>query len=91
MTPSLIWWKAVAQTCPSCGDVDVHHSRPRSPLERFRRRLTGRVPFRCHHCAWRGWRREVEPGLADAERPIERELTESELERLDPGARGEGK
>jgi len=70
--------------CPQCGQQELHHSRPRSFAERARRWLTTRVPVRCHACGWRGWRpplaHEVEIGLRD----VHRELTEDELERLDP-------
>jgi len=46
--------------------------------------VTGRAPFRCSLCGWRGWR-VVEPedppkGL----REIHRALTEAEIERLEP-------
>jgi hypothetical protein len=51
-------------------------------MERMRRRLTGRVPFRCHACNWREWRNEFAPG--DGPREIHRTLTESELATLEP-------
>jgi len=52
-------------------------------VERIRRWLTGQVPFRCHACDWRGWRRDqTDPPTGP--RGIHRELTESELDRLDP-------
>jgi hypothetical protein len=45
--------------------------------------VTGRVPFRCHACNWRGWRNEL--ALAgDGPREIHRALTESELANLEP-------
>jgi len=46
--------------------------------------MTGRAPFRCSACAWRGWR-VVEPDEgAKGLREIHRALTEAELERLEP-------
>lgn len=52
-------------------------------MERVRRRITGRVPFRCHDCNWRGWREESAPA-ADGPREIHHALTESELATLEP-------
>jgi hypothetical protein len=46
------------------------------------------VPIRCHDCGWRGWRRT--PTLmpaGSATREVRRQLTEHELERLDPEKR----
>ena len=48
----------------------------------MRRRVTGRVPFRCHACNWRGWRAELAPGIGPRE--IHRALTDSELAKLEP-------
>jgi hypothetical protein len=45
--------------------------------------MTRRVPFRCHACNWRGWRNEFPRG-ADGPRGIHRELTDSELAKLEP-------
>ena len=80
-----IWWYlgGVTLPCPECGKASLHHSLPRSLIERVRRRLTGRVPFRCHACDWRGWRLDVEP-MTKGTREIRRELTDTELEGLDP-------
>ena len=78
----------MALLCPRCTGA-MHHSRPRSWVERARRRLTGLVPYRCHTCNWREWRNDAVPGL-DGPREIHRALTEAELERLEPDAvRGE--
>jgi hypothetical protein len=61
----------------------MHRSRSRSWFERFRRRLTGRVPYRCRVCHWRGWR--IEPAdSADGPREIHRALTDAEIELLEP-------
>ena len=41
--------------CPKCGSVDLYRSTVKSAWERFRVRVTGRRPFRCLSCQWRGW------------------------------------
>ena len=41
--------------CPSCGEFRLFKSRHRSFLELIRRKLTGKRPYRCHKCGWRGW------------------------------------
>jgi hypothetical protein len=73
---------SVSFVCPRCHGT-LHHSRPRSWVERVRRSVTGRAPFRCHSCNWRGWRTDARPrphGL----REIHRDLTDAEIERLEP-------
>ena len=73
----------MALFCPSCGGRDVHHSRLRSRFEMLRLFLTGRAPFRCRTCRWRGWRRNDGARAAEL-RIIHQDLTDAELERLDP-------
>ncbi|MFB3855560.1 MAG: hypothetical protein ACE148_17310 [Vicinamibacterales bacterium] len=46
--------------CPECGAAHVHRSHTRTRTERLRRRVTGKTPFRCMHCGWRGWLRAAE-------------------------------
>ena len=41
--------------CPKCQSKKVHRSRTRNAFERIRRRVTGKAPFRCPDCGWRGW------------------------------------
>jgi hypothetical protein len=43
------------EECPKCQSRKVHRSRTRSVVERFRRNFTGKAPFRCDGCGWRGW------------------------------------
>jgi len=38
--------------CPKCTSQKMHRSRTRSASER---KLTGKAPFRCDACGWRGW------------------------------------
>jgi len=67
----------------------MHHSRTRSRLARTRRHITGRVPYRCHSCNWRGWHEDITPD-AQQIREVHRALTDAELERLEPDhAKGE--
>jgi hypothetical protein len=76
----------VSLICPVCAQADVHHSRFRSWRDRLRWRITGRVPYRCHQCDWRGWRHDTSR-TGDGPREIHRQLTDVELEHLDPGAK----
>jgi hypothetical protein len=81
---SAIFWDVPGTwSCPQCGKSPIHHSRPRSWIERLRRQLTGLVPFRCHACNWRGWRNEFVQN-ADGPREIHRALTDSEIAKLEP-------
>ena len=73
------------QACPACGHHDVHHSRFRGWAERLRFNLTGRVPFRCHQCNWRGWREDAAPP-GESLREVHKQLTDDELDDLDPDA-----
>ena len=41
--------------CPACGSARVFPSRPKNLLERIRRMLTEKQPYRCHQCGWRKW------------------------------------
>lgn len=41
--------------CPSCSSARIYPSRLRSPVERVRRALTDRQPYRCHACGLRRW------------------------------------
>jgi predicted RNA-binding Zn-ribbon protein involved in translation (DUF1610 family) len=41
--------------CPACGSDRVFRSKSRTALERLRRQLTMKRPYRCHACNWRGW------------------------------------
>ena len=43
------------QNCPKCWATRILPSRTRSTWESWRRRITGKRPFRCHLCGWRGW------------------------------------
>ncbi|HVC34200.1 MAG TPA: hypothetical protein VNL16_11880 [Chloroflexota bacterium] len=47
--------------CPKCGSTKVYRSKTRSAWERWRREITAKSPFRCHRCAWRGWKPDSGP------------------------------
>jgi hypothetical protein len=79
---------SVSDPCPRCGSHNIHHSRLRTWFERARRRVTRRAPYRCRKCEWRGWRHDDARASGDTIRQIHRELTDAELERLDPDRRG---
>lgn len=49
--------------CPKCKSGNIRRSRTRSRWERWRKEITGRRPFRCRACNWRGW---LPVGVADA-------------------------
>ena len=56
--------------CPKCQSRDIHRSRARSTWEHWRKDLTGKRPFRCRACQWRGW--GVDPGPTFSQEEIER-------------------
>jgi hypothetical protein len=41
--------------CPICHSGVVNRSRSRGWWEKCRKAVTGKRPFRCGACAWRGW------------------------------------
>ena len=48
--------------CPKCRTGRLHRSRARTWIERARKEVTPRRPFRCPACTWRGWLVPMEPG-----------------------------
>jgi hypothetical protein len=45
----------ISLPCPSCRSLAVHRSHARRFLERLRKKLTSKRPYRCQECGWRGW------------------------------------
>jgi hypothetical protein len=43
------------QHCPRCTSERLHFSRTKSKWEEWRKELTGKRPYRCRDCHWRGW------------------------------------
>lgn len=58
------------QLCPKCHSKDIHRSRAKSRWEHWRKNLTGKRPFRCRACKWRGW--GVDPGPTFTQAEIDR-------------------
>ncbi|MBI2223223.1 MAG: hypothetical protein HYU53_18695 [Acidobacteria bacterium] len=80
------------ERCPACGSSRVYPSRRRSAGERLRHLLTGKQPYRCHQCEWRGWAavtlrpRDRDETLPDELRTSGPHATvkPAELDQLDP-------
>lgn len=41
--------------CPKCKSDHIRRSRTRGRWERWRKEITGKRPYRCRACSWRGW------------------------------------
>ena len=46
-------------TCPNCGKGMLFRSRHRGKFELVRKNITGKRPYRCHGCGWRGWLKKL--------------------------------
>lgn len=53
--------------CPKCRSDEIHRSRARSKWESWRKTITGKQPFRCHKCGWRGWGVDMRPKFSNEE------------------------
>jgi hypothetical protein len=42
--------------CPKCHSKNLRRSATRSRWERWRKEITGKCPYRCRECNWRGWK-----------------------------------
>lgn len=49
------------QQCPKCKADDIHRSRARNRWESWRKNITGKRPYRCRACLWRGWGHDLGP------------------------------
>lgn len=81
-------------TCPSCGSNRVYPSRVRNVIERMRRSLTGKQPYRCHACGWRRWQEVLVHGRHPDARPEDLRtggrsspIRPADLDELDPTRR----
>lgn len=72
--------------CPKCNSDDIHRSRAKSKWEAWRKEITGKRPYRCHACGWRGWGADMGPKFGDRER----ELAERALAPEPPNLKGTG-
>jgi predicted RNA-binding Zn-ribbon protein involved in translation (DUF1610 family) len=53
--------------CPKCKSEHIHRSRVRTTWEGLRKEVTGKRPYRCHECGWRGWSIDLGPKFGDDE------------------------
>ena len=53
--------------CPQCRSDAIHRSRTRSRWEELRKELTGKRPYRCDECGWRGWVVDLGPRFSQDE------------------------
>jgi hypothetical protein len=53
--------------CPKCKSVEIHRSRAKTRFEEWRKYVTGKRPYRCHACGWRGWAPDLGPRFGDEE------------------------
>jgi hypothetical protein len=53
--------------CPRCRSQKIHASRTRSGWEAWRKQVTGKRPYRCSSCGWRGWAKDSGPQFSAAE------------------------
>lgn len=51
--------------CPKCESENIHRSRSRTRWETWRREITGKRPYRCQTCGWRGWGIDLGPRFGD--------------------------
>ena len=42
--------------CPNCHSTNLRRSATRNRWERWRKEITGKRPYRCRACQWRGWK-----------------------------------
>ncbi len=74
------------QQCPKCKSEDVHRSRAKSRWEQWRKEITGKRPYRCQACGWRGWGPDMGPKFDD----VEREMAERALAPDPPNLKAAG-
>lgn len=53
--------------CPKCHSTNLRRSPTRNRWERWRKEITGKRPYRCRACQWRGWK---EIGLSESDRRL---------------------
>jgi predicted RNA-binding Zn-ribbon protein involved in translation (DUF1610 family) len=53
--------------CPKCKSDKIHFSRSRSKWESWRKKVTGKRPYRCPDCGWRGWGPDTGPRFSREE------------------------
>ena len=53
--------------CPKCSSQDIHRSRAKAQWKSWQKELTGKRPYRCRACGWRGWGVGAGPKFGDRE------------------------
>ena len=66
--------------CPKCASEDVHRSHTRSTWESWRKTITGKRPYRCHACEWRGWGPDFGARFGDDDAQLLNERTASDVQ-----------
>ena len=66
------------QKCPKCGSDKIHRSRTKTTWEGWRKEITGKGPYRCHACRWRGWAVDTGPKFTDVAREVAERAIASE-------------
>ncbi len=83
--------------CPKCQSKDIHRSRAKTRMERWRQQITQKRPFRCRACNVRVWGPETGPVFGEWEAETAKDamapprLDLHELDQFDPAARKEQK
>ena len=54
--------------CPKCRSENIHRSRAKTRWEALRQEVTGKRPYRCHACGWRGWSVDLGPKISESGR-----------------------
>jgi hypothetical protein len=75
--------------CPKCHSTSLRRSPTRNRWERWRKEITGKRPYRCRACQWRGWKRigtseELQSPQARPDAPDPPNLKGTLLARSDP-------
>ena len=72
------------QKCPKCGSDNIHRSRAKTTWENWRKETTGKRPYRCHACSWRGWGVDLGPRFT----ALEKEIAERAMAPEPPNLKG---
>ena len=62
--------------CPQCKSEAIHRSRTRSRWEAWLKGITGKRPYRCHVCGWRGWGADYRRQYDESEVPATGDLVQ---------------
>jgi predicted RNA-binding Zn-ribbon protein involved in translation (DUF1610 family) len=72
--------RAVPAICPKCTTPALLRSHAQSRFEQKRKQVTGKRPWRCHNCGWRGWFEEAALQYpANAKSPLPPEIAGADV------------